>query len=562
MKKIVKKIIAFAAVIYIIPAQTNAQCTASVTGDSCVSTLLTAGFSAVPDTVQWYKDGVLQQIRVKRNPYFVTVAGTDNSLFEPRDMCLDAAGNMYIVDGVLYGVVKYAAGSSQGVIVAGGNGKGTALNQFFAPQGIAIDADGNLFVSDDLMNRVTKWAPGATSGVVVAGGNGSGSAANQLNGPQNICLDAANNIYIADRWNNRIQKWAPGATTGITVAGGSQLAEPLDVGVDDTGNVYVADYWNNRILKWVPGAVTGVVVAGGNGSGSNPGQFNFTTALSVSPNGIVYVRDQANYRIQKWAPGSTQGITVAGGNGPGGAANQLDWGFGLFVDNQENIYAPELFLDRVDKFLPSTTTDMQFAANAIGKYSAFVKGETGCSAQSPLFNVTTVPAQPSTIKGPGLVSVQQQGIIYHVTKVKGLSYNWTVPADATIVNGQGTYAIKVNWGFSNGLVTATAINGCGPSALRKKQVKIMQPLSMSAIQSENSNTAVVVFPNPASKVLYLKMSNAITPNKYYITDLAGKVFTCRWMGENSLDISQLATGIYFLHIVSADKTYTTKFVKG
>lgn len=569
MKKLLSALSVIVILIALFPSKTIAQCSATITGDSCINAIITANLSgAVPDTVKWYKNGSLLQIRVKRNPYLTEVAGSDGSLFEPRDMFVDAAGNMYIVDGVVYGVVKYAAGSSQGTIVAGGNSKGTALNQFFAPQGIAVDANGNVYVSDALMNRVTKWVPGATSGVVVAGGNGEGGAANQLSGPQNICLDAANNIYIADRWNHRIQKWAPGATTGITVAGGNgnggaanQFSEPLDVAVDASLNVYVVDYFNSRVQKWAPGSTTGITVAGGNGNGPLANQFNFTTALSIKSDGALYIRDQGNYRIQKWVAGATQGVTVAGGNGFGGYPNQVEWGFGLFVDNQENIYVPELFLDKVDKYLPSATTDLELFANSTGKYSAQVKAENGCIAQSPLFSLNTYPPQPSTIRGPNFVSAQQQGVIYKVTKTPGLSYNWSVPADATIVAGQGTFGIKVNWGFSTGQVVVNAVNGCGQSLQRKKRVNVSEPISTQLNEKLSTKTSFSIFPNPAVNLLYLKSGNPINAIKSNITDATGKVFYCKWLGTNSLDISQLASGIYFLNLISQDKKETLKFIK-
>ena len=57
-----------------------------------------------------------------------------------------------------------------------------------------------------IMNRIQKWAPGATEGVTVAGGNGKGSAANQLDFPRGIALDASGNIYIVDMYNHRYTK--------------------------------------------------------------------------------------------------------------------------------------------------------------------------------------------------------------------------------------------------------------------------------------------------------------------------------------------------------------------
>ena len=79
---------------------------------------------------------------------------------------------------------------------------------------MAVDGAGNVYVTDFNNHRVQKWAPGATSGVTVAGGNGYGSAANQFNGPWGVALDADGNLYVADTWNYRVPEPAPGASSG------------------------------------------------------------------------------------------------------------------------------------------------------------------------------------------------------------------------------------------------------------------------------------------------------------------------------------------------------------
>ena len=111
--------------------------------------------------------------------------------------------------------------SIEGTTVAGGNGQGSASNQFNRPKGIVFDASGNMYIADKGNHRIQKWTPGATEGTTVAGGNGEGSAANQLDQPIGIALDASGNLYIADELNHRVQKCAPVSSKGVTVAGGT-----------------------------------------------------------------------------------------------------------------------------------------------------------------------------------------------------------------------------------------------------------------------------------------------------------------------------------------------------
>ena len=75
-----------------------------------------------------------------------------------------------------------------------------------------MDGENNLYVVEAFNHRVTKWAPDSSEGVIVAGGNGSGSDLDQLSNPQGIYVDSSKNIYVAEQGNKRISKWSPGSS--------------------------------------------------------------------------------------------------------------------------------------------------------------------------------------------------------------------------------------------------------------------------------------------------------------------------------------------------------------
>lgn len=70
------------------------------------------------------------------------------------------------------------------------------------------------------------------------------------------------------------------------------------------------------------------------------------------------------------------------------------------------------------------------------------------------------------IAGDRVVSYQESGVTYTVGNAVGTaSYNWTVPAGATIVSGAGTSQITVDWGDTGGTVTADVSDDCGSHQL-------------------------------------------------------------------------------------------------
>jgi poly(hydroxyalkanoate) depolymerase family esterase len=103
-------------------------------------------------------------------------------------------------------------------------------------------------------------------------------------------------------------------------------------------------------------------------------------------------------------------------------------------------------------------------------------GKTGTYALEVYFSATFWAAyffdiliEPYAISGLQAVNINQNGVTYSVTNTSGSTYNWTVPAGATIASGQGTNSITVNFGTQSGYVevTETQSSTCkkGPSKL-------------------------------------------------------------------------------------------------
>jgi hypothetical protein len=159
-------------------------------------------------------------------------------------------------------VLKYPPNSSAFEIVAGHNGIGSELNQFAAPSSLMMDDDLNMYIADglndhDLDNaRVLKWKVGAPAGVVVAGGNGVGDALNQTPTAAHAFADKQGNVYVSCFTTHRVTRWKKNATSGELVAGGNgsgdapdQLSFPFGIFVKNNF-LYVVDPGNERVQKF------------------------------------------------------------------------------------------------------------------------------------------------------------------------------------------------------------------------------------------------------------------------------------------------------------------------
>ncbi len=59
------------------------------------------------------------------------------------------------------------------------------------------------------------------------------------------------------------------------------------------------------------------------------------------------------------------------------------------------------------------------------------------------------------LNGETFVQSNQVGVVYTATKVANANYQWSLPAGASIISGQGTNQITVNWGDTPGRVKVT-----------------------------------------------------------------------------------------------------------
>ncbi|MBS1742086.1 MAG: T9SS type A sorting domain-containing protein [Bacteroidetes bacterium] len=130
-------------------------------------------------------------------------------------------------------------------------------------------------------------------------------------------------------------------------------------------------------------------------------------------------------------------------------------------------------------------------ANGFTSSQIAVQAINDCGSSSTrTLNINVVPASaPATISGPVYVcdyvlpSPTGAPAVYTVSAVAGITYNWSIPAGASSVTGQGTNSISFYFpsGFSTGTISVTATNGCGTSTPKTLNVKAAAAQTPGAI---------------------------------------------------------------------------------
>jgi sugar lactone lactonase YvrE len=194
-------------------------------------------------------------------------------LNSPRHLVFDTVGNLYFADEDnhairkidINGLISTIAGN--GTLGYSGDGSQATSAQLDNPRGVCIDANGNIFIADSGNNVIRKIDVNGVISTIAGNGsrgffgdNGLATSA-QLNSPRGVQIDNLGNVYIADTGNRRVRKID---TNGIitTIAGNGNdyssgdgglavnagLVTPYHLGIKDN-TIYVADIGGNRIRK-------------------------------------------------------------------------------------------------------------------------------------------------------------------------------------------------------------------------------------------------------------------------------------------------------------------------
>lgn len=120
-----------------------------------------------------------------------------------------------------------------------------------------------------------------------------------------------------------------------------------------------------------------------------------------------------------------------------------------------------------------------------GQVQVLPTNSCGAGSASPVLNVTVnpLPGIAGTITGTATVCQGQNGVVFSVPSISNATtYNWVVPSGATIVSGNNTNSITVDFGTTavSGTVTVTGANSCGTGTISPSFPVTVNPLPAAA----------------------------------------------------------------------------------
>ena len=408
----------------------------------------------------------------------VTISGGGTS---PSSLDIDESGNIAIAGGYS-GTVDFDPGINSANFTYQTTQNNYSLDAFL----LKLDANGNYI-----------WA--STLGTVDGGDEG-----------KSVDFDSNGNLYFSARaGGNPSLTFSPGSspvlvpTTSpylnaiiLKFSSGGSLIWAKAVGteyqieaqsstVDTFGNVIMTGYWYGNNVDFDPGPgvynLTGEAYDNFVWKLNTNGEFVF--AKNIGAQGANFRFDDKSFTVATDNSGNIYVGGLFGGNcnfgngisltgrtgGTGGdgfiakinplgttlwakpfATIHNDAVNGLAVSSDGSIYATGYFggqgADILD-FNPGPGVFNLYGEN----FAAFT------------LKLGATPPAPDYISGPDTVCANTSATYTIPATESATSYNWIVPAGATLVSGQNTLSIVVNWGTSSGSISVTAINSAGSS---------------------------------------------------------------------------------------------------
>src|SRR2546430_6392230 len=216
-------------------------------------------------------------------------------------MKLDPAGHVQMLLGRKPEAIPVPAANAGGGGAGGGlPGAGAQSDVFNRPTDVAWDAAGNIFVADGVGNaRVAKFS---NKGVFIKSWGSKGNGQGQFGTVRAIAVDAQGNVYVADSTNKRIQVFDNNGTFKTQY---TNVGTPTALCITPGPNQFLYSSNSNPPEDFdVAGEIykmklDGTIVGKFGKAGKLPKEFGTVNAIDCRSENNLLVGEIANMRVQK-----------------------------------------------------------------------------------------------------------------------------------------------------------------------------------------------------------------------------------------------------------------------
>jgi hypothetical protein len=197
-----------------------------------------------------------------------------------------------------------------------------------------------------------------------------------------------------------------------------------------------------------------------------------------------------------------------------------------------------------------------------------VTGQSGTCISQPGslgVNAETLPGAAQPVAGMDTVCQGYGGYTFSIPVISNASsYTWTLPAGASIAQGQGTNAITVDFSSTavSGTISAMGVNPCGTGTPGSMDVVVEVCTGTGEKQLQSQ---VVIYPNPVHGMLNLALKGSEKQLRVHITDVSGHTLFSGTLDNlnadctRQIDVSAFASGIYLIKLTNNSRVFTGKF---